>query len=286
MRLVGNRCHHPAICTPQCALVLLVATCSIYCRRRKNKTTNALRSSKQNHTITIIKGHNNVVNHQLGRTDTCYIRRVWVYGQADRERIQKALDQNRNLVEEIRYDSRLGHMLVEALSLCNSSLIPRADKLAYVVHTAPDADIREQKMKYALLACSILLFVFLLSCAPFGSTVQPQPKQLTVVQQIIQQNKDSIRNISSQINQDYQIGYRTHKLFTQVQPESDLHYKQLGKIVQSIVKQVQLQANKSKTQRKDRAKTAAVAVVSIICLCAIYRSCKRVRAICRSNRDS
>ena len=62
-------------------------------------------------------------------------------------------------------------MLVEALSLCNISLIPRADKLAYVVHTATDAYIREQKMKYALLACSILLFGFLLSCAPFGSTV-------------------------------------------------------------------------------------------------------------------
>lgn len=130
-------------------------------------------------------------------------------------------------------------------------------------------------MKYSLLACSILLFGFLLSCAPFGSTVQPQPKQLTVVQQIIQQNKDSIRSISNQINQDYQIGYRTHKLITQVQPESDLHYKQLGKIVQSIVKQVQQQANKTKTQHKDRARTAAVAVVTIVCLCAIGRSCKR-----------
>lgn len=62
-------------------------------------------------------------------------------------------------------------MLVEAMSLCNSSLIPRADKSAYIVYIAPDTDIREQKMKYVLLACSILLFGFLLSCAPFGSTV-------------------------------------------------------------------------------------------------------------------
>ena len=83
----------------------------------------------------------------------------------------------------------------------------------------------------AMLSCVV-------SCAVFESA-QPQQTPQTLLQQIVYDNRDSIKDITQELNQDFQVGFKVRQLFHDQHPVSRQDYAQFGKKVAKVVSGVQ-----------------------------------------------
>ena len=85
---------------------------------------------------------------------------------------------------------------------------------------------------------ALILVSCAVSCTIFEST-QPRQTTQTLLQQIVQDNKDSIKDVSKQLNHDFQVGFKVRQLYHNKRPSSDSQYAQLGEKVAKIVSEVE-----------------------------------------------
>lgn len=108
---------------------------------------------------------------------------------------------------------------------------------------------------------ALILVSCAVSCTMFESA-QPRQTTQTLLQQIVQDNKDSIKDVSKQLSHDFQVGFKVRQLYHNKRPSSDSQYAQLGEKVAKIVSEVE--THKVYT---DAHQTLHQVIISITCLC-------------------